>query len=111
MSLSTQNMYPSNPVPPGPNVGAAESESEVREVIRCKFKCTSVTTTPRWNSPGFLYTAEFGVVTGHEKHDPVLLVENAKFFEATPSGSLKIGTIKQDVFTPGEEYYLDIVKS
>lgn len=70
---------------------------------RCKFHCHSV----RKFISGFgdnkkpLYEAEFSaVIDGSE--------ENKKFFEWTPSGSLKIGVYKEDVFQPGKEYYLDV---
>lgn len=73
--------------------------------VRCKFKCTEVTKRTHWNpkDPGrFLYTAEFSVVIADGD-------ENKKFFEATPSGTLKVGTFKEDHFQPGKEYFIDIV--
>jgi hypothetical protein len=83
--------------------------SGVREVFRCKFKCVSILVVKRWNVEGFLYTAEFAPVTGHEEEDPIQIAENSKHFEGSPIGSLRIGVMKQDIFVPGHEYYLDIV--
>jgi hypothetical protein len=37
--------------------------------------------------------------------------ENTKFWDASPSGSFKLGTINEeaaDMFEPGREYYIDI---
>lgn len=71
--------------------------------VRCKFRCTEVTKRTHWDTKkgGYLYSAKFApVYDGSE--------ENKKFYEATPSGSLEVGTYKQDVFAPGQEYYIDI---
>lgn len=71
--------------------------------IRCKFTCQSVTKRKAWQSSSvpYVHEAEFtAVYDGSE--------ENKAFFEATPSGSLKIGTYKKDVFEPGTDYYIDI---
>lgn len=69
---------------------------------RCKFVCQSVTKSKPWNTgdKGFLFTARFIPVTGGSE-------ENKKFFEYTPSGSVEIGTYKEDVFEVGKEYFLD----
>lgn len=70
---------------------------------RCKFSCQSV----RKFMSGYgdnkrpLYEAEFSAVTGDSE-------ENKKFFEWTPSGSLKVGVYREDIFQPGKDYYLDI---
>lgn len=69
---------------------------------RCKFRCTSVTKQEHWDKQkGFLYSAKFQAVYNDSP-------ENKAFFEATPSGSLEVGTYKQDVFEPGKEYFIDI---
>ena len=74
-------------------------------MVRCKYKCASVTKKTAWGGkPGFLYEAEFFPVTGGSE-------ENKAFFEATPSGSFKVGTYVEDHFTPGAEYYLDITEA
>lgn len=76
--------------------------------VRCKFRCQSVTKKEHWNQkekPGqFLYEAEFAAVYDGSP-------ENAAFFEATPNGSLKIATYKEDHFQPGVAYYIDIVEA
>ena len=71
-------------------------------MTRCKFKCDSVRKFHHWDkSKGFLYEAEFSVVTGESE-------ENKKFFAATPSGSLKICSYVEDRFIPGDEYFIDL---
>ena len=77
--------------------------------IRAKFKCDSVEKTVNWNKTPdhpFLYTVKMSPVTwhepGHEQDD-----ENAKFWQATPAGSLSMSCILPDTFEPGKEYYLD----
>lgn len=73
---------------------------------RAKFVCTSVRkySLTIWNgnhtSAGFVYEAEFQAVTSGAE-------ENASFFASTPSGSIKISTIREDVFEPGTAYYVD----
>lgn len=68
-------------------------------MTRCKFQCQSVTKAKYGEK--LLYTAEFqAVYAGSE--------ENKKFFEWTPSGTLRLGVYKEDLFEPGKEYYLDI---
>jgi len=71
-------------------------------MTRCKFRCNSVTKTLAVQSPlEYVYQAEFTAVTCGSK-------ENENFFKWTPSGSLKIGVYKNDIFQPGKEYYIDI---
>lgn len=72
-------------------------------MTQCKFVCQSVTKRRHWdqNEKRFLFEAEFTAVSGGSE-------ENRKFFEATPSGSIKIGIYKEDIFEPGKEYYLDM---
>lgn len=75
--------------------------------LRCKFFCEAVTKTRRWDGAkysGFVYTAKFRVVVADTE-------ENKRFFEATPNGVLEIGTLKEESFTPGLEYYLDMTPS
>lgn len=71
--------------------------------VRCKFRCNSVEKRlDNYKEPRFLYTYDFSAVySGSE--------ENEKFFAYTPSGSLKVGSFKDDLFEPGKEYYLDIL--
>lgn len=69
---------------------------------RCKFRCTSVEKSLHWaSSGGFLYAAKFTVIVSGSP-------ENEAFFAATPSGSLSVSTVKNDVFEVGKDYYLDI---
>ncbi len=73
---------------------------------RCTFTCSGVTKRLSWQQkpddpPRFLYEAEFTAVSDGSE-------ENKRFFEYTPSGTLKIGVYKDDVFQPGKAYYLDI---
>ena len=72
-------------------------------MVRCKYSCQSVTKRRHWdkNEKHFLFEAEFSAVYGDSE-------ENKKFFEATPSGNLKVGTYKEDLFEPGKEYFIDI---
>ena len=72
--------------------------------VRCKFTCQSVTKRVHWDRSGkYIYEAEFSAV--HDGSE-----ESKAFFEATPSGTLKIGTYKEDVFEPGKAYYIDITE-
>ena len=69
--------------------------------VRCKFQCVGVTKRVAWQRPGYYsYEADFQAVADTP--------QNKQFFEATPSGSLKIATYKEDVFQPGHDYFIDI---
>ena len=74
-------------------------------MVRCKFTYVSVAKRQHWNrgigKTAFLYEAEFSAVTHGS-------AENEEFFEATPNGSLKVWTDKENVFEPGKDYYIDI---
>lgn len=71
---------------------------------RAKYVCTEVSKRLAWNSKErFVYAAKMMAVTGGSP-------ENEKFFEYTPTGNLEIGTYKEDVFQPGQEYYLDFTE-
>lgn len=63
--------------------------------VRCKFICMEIITIP-----GF-YTARFIPVSSGSE-------ENKRFWSATPSGKLELGTINEMPFEVGKEYYLDI---
>lgn len=72
---------------------------------RCKFQCSSVTKRKHYNSePPFVFDAEFSAVTSGSD-------ENKSFFASTPSGSLKVSTLRDDTFVPGKFYYLDITEA
>ena len=69
--------------------------------VRAKFTCMSVRKYKGWSgTPPFLYEYEFQAVTGPSE-------ENKSFFASTPSGSLKMGAVRDDLFEPGKDYYLD----
>lgn len=77
---------------------------------RCKFTCSAVTKR-QYNvwakdgsgppTAGFVHEAEFFPVSDGTP-------ENKAFFASTPTGSVKIGTIREEVFVPGKSYYFDI---
>ena len=67
-------------------------------ISRAKFACLAVTKRKYYG--GFLFEYEFMAVTDGSE-------ENKSFFASTPSGSLKLGAVRNDVFIPGESYYLD----
>ncbi len=76
------------------------------QTVRCKFRCNSV--SKRLDNYGkekrFLYTYEFSAVyEGSE--------ENKRFFAYTPSGQLNVGALKDDLFEPGKEYYIDVTEA
>ncbi len=79
--------------------------------VRAKFTCISVKKykSTVWNgnqaSEGFLYAYEFYPVTGGSKASD----ENKSFFASTPSGELKMSAVRDDLFEPGKEYYLDFL--
>lgn len=88
---------------PRNNATLSPKEYESMTQTRCKFECHSVTKRKYGNSE-YVYEAEFGPVYGSNP-------ENAAFFKATPSGSIKVGTIKESVFEPGAVYYIDFTKA
>jgi hypothetical protein len=76
-----------------------------------KFRCVSVSKTVGhvWSpdgkaGDGVVYEATLYPVTGDTE-------ENKKFFASTPSGTIKLGTIREDHFIPGEAYYVDFRKA
>lgn len=67
-----------------------------------KFTCRSKTETQHWrNLNEKLYSYEFTPVTGGS-------AENVKFFEATPSGKIEIGVVKDGSFEVGKSYFFEI---
>lgn len=80
-------------------------------MIRCKFTCMSVTKRKAWiGAPSeFVYDAEFQAVTNHDTAATREAAdENVAFWAATPSGTLKVGTIRADHFAVGKDYYVDL---
>ncbi len=78
-------------------------------MVRAKFTCTSVT---KYMGSAFnpetkvyeqrpVYNYKFSAVTSGSE-------ENKAFFASTPSGSIELSAIRDDLFEPGKEYYLDI---
>jgi hypothetical protein len=70
--------------------------------VRAKFRCSGITKREHWDKSqaAFTYDAEFHAVTGGSE-------ENKAFFAATPTGNLKLSTVRADLFEPGKDYYLD----
>ncbi len=72
------------------------------DVVRCKFRCVSITKIADWyKKDSFLYDYKFQVVTGDSE-------ENKQFFASTPTGNLEFRAVRDDMFEPGKEYYLDL---
>lgn len=75
--------------------------------IRCKFTCTRVMSEEVWDyaekRPKVIYGVEFRPVYSADPNH-----ENKKFWDATPTGSLTLGTIKQVPWEVGKECYVDI---
>lgn len=73
--------------------------------VRAKFKCESITRREHWDkSKGEeIHAIKLSpVISGSE--------ENKSFYEATPSGSIELSVIKEEVgkqFELGKEYYVD----
>ena len=72
-------------------------------MTRCKVICEAVTKR-KWSAEEqYIYESEFTpVTTGSD--------ENKQFFASTPTGSLKLGVLRNDQFTPGKEYYVDFTQ-
>ena len=75
--------------------------------VRAKFYCTSITKTvgSKWNSEGkyesgIVYNYRFQAVTSGSE-------ENKSFFASTPSGSIELTAVRDDLFEIMKEYYLD----
>ena len=72
--------------------------------VRAKFVVQSVTMTQHWDrEKGHLATIRLAPVNSGSD-------ENKKFYEATPSGHIELGTVNQDAaaqFVLGAEIYVD----
>jgi hypothetical protein len=89
--------------------------------VRAKFKVDAIkramSTVPKPGAdgktewvPGEVHSIEMSPVYG--KGDPAH--ENTKFWQASPSGSLVLGTVNQSAaeqFELGAEYYIDFTKA
>ncbi len=67
---------------------------------RCKFICDEISTQNCGNE-GVAYSALFVPVTTG-------CPENESFFKWTPNGKIELTTLKDQLFKPGKEYYIDI---
>lgn len=72
--------------------------------VRAKFTVTSITRTKHWDkAKGDIFTVRLSPVTGGSE-------ENKAFYEATPGGSMEIGTINEEAvksFPLGGAVYID----
>lgn len=73
-------------------------------MTRCKMRCTEVAKQIGWGDHPIIYAAKFRVVM--PSHDGPS-DENKKFFAATPSGEITLGTIRDDHFEVGRVYHVD----
>ena len=73
--------------------------------VRCKFTVISVTRRKHWDrAKGDLFDIEMHPVSSGSD-------ENKAFYEATPNGAIKFGTVNQaaaESLELGAEYYIDI---
>jgi len=75
--------------------------------IRAKFRCIEIkksmggTYDERGRYvPGVLHGYRFSAITGDSD-------ENKRFFASTPSGSIELNSVRDDLFELGKDYYLD----
>lgn len=69
--------------------------------IRAKFVCTEMAKKRDWYGKNlYLYSYHFNVIVDTSE-------ENKAFFAATPSGEVTLSSVKDDLFTVGQDYYLD----
>lgn len=76
-------------------------------MIRAKFVCTSVTKQigGKYNAnekyeSGVVYNYRFQAVTSGSD-------ENKSFYASTPSGTIELQAVRDDIFEIQKEYYLD----
>lgn len=76
--------------------------------VRAKFFVRAITRTLHWDkSKGTVATIQLSPVTGGSE-------ENKAFFEASPSGSIDLGTVNEaaaEQFELGKEYYIDFTQA
>jgi len=81
--------------------------------VRAKFECHSKGQyeTTLWDEEhknvigtGIAYRYDFYAVTrGND--------ENNKFYASTPGGSISLYAVRDDLFVPGQSYYLDFTQA
>lgn len=71
---------------------------------RAKFRCFSVAESIGWVGQEFVYDATFRPVVGGTP-------ENDQFYAATPSGEIKLSTVRGDHFEVGKMYYVDFTEA
>lgn len=73
-------------------------------MVRAKFFVQSITYTKHWDKQkGHVATIELCPVTGGSE-------ENKAFFDSTPTGNIRVGTVNQEAaaaFEIGTEFYVD----
>jgi hypothetical protein len=78
--------------------------------VRAKFRCNSVTKTDHWEKDkGQLASISLSAVMSNGDNE-----ENKKFFAATPSGQITLGTVNPaafEQFEEGKEYYVTFEKA
>lgn len=75
--------------------------------VKAKFMCVSVGTQRYTKGGRGTNLVKLNAVYGDSE-------ENKKFFEATPSGSIELNTVKDEAaaqFEPGEEYFVTFEKA
>lgn len=81
--------------------------------VRAKFQCAAKqqAETTIWDDEhknvtgtGIAYRYDFYAVTSGSD-------ENNKFFASTPGGNLSLYAVRDDLFVPGKEYYLDFTEA
>lgn len=75
---------------------------------RAKFTCVGVTKRRGWGEHAFVYEAELQAVTRTDvapTRDSA--EENARFWAATPAGTIKLSTLAADHFAVGATYFVD----
>lgn len=86
--------------------------------VQCKFTCTSITKRKDYQSTALIYDAEFQAVTRDSYRGRVFtdresfdaaMAEDETFWAYTPSGTIKVGTVKADVFEVGKDYYVEFL--
>jgi len=79
-------------------------------MIRTKWHCMAITKRASWSGVAaeFVYDADFSAVSNRTTAPTrEAKEENAAFWAATPSGAVKLSTIRADHFEVGKDYYLD----